>query len=400
MNSDIAIVGAGPIGLFSALQAAKLDAQVIVFEEHSSIGAPAHCTGHISISGLNRICLSFPANVIENKIRAVNFYSPSGYRFSVRFGSPVTYVINRELLDKYIGRMAIEQGAEILYNTHVNSLIIEDNSVVGVVVKRKKKTENVLSKVVIDAEGVSSHLLKQAGLPHLDRSMTVNGVQTEADKIHDIDNDTVEVFLSRSFAPGFFAWIVPRRDGTAKVGLATEKGSPRDCLCHFLRTSIVQKRLKGSHFTNTVYHPITLGGPISRTFQNGLLVVGDAASQVKSTTGGGVIMGLTCASIAGEVAAHAAQSQNSSAKVLSTYEYKWKKKIGFDMVAMKWLRLMLNKLSNKQLDQFITLCTRLRLDESLKGAADIDFQGTALIRLAKSPRTLATALYLLMTSFL
>jgi digeranylgeranylglycerophospholipid reductase len=401
VSADVIVVGAGPAGSFSALQAAKLGAQVIICEEHNKVGVSSHCTGHISLAGIKRFSLKLPKSVFENKIKSAIFYSPSGYRFSVRFSSPVTCVVNRELLDQHLSNMALKAGVKILNNTYVKSFLIERDAVRGVIIKGKKMPQKLISKVVIDAEGVSSSLLKRAGLPSLNRRMVINGVQAEVDRIDNIDNDTVEVFLSHRFASGFFAWIVPRSDGTAKVGLGTEKGNPRECLRHFIsHNQIARQRLKRSHVTNLVYHPISLGGPISRTFYDGLLIVGDAASHVKPTTGGGIIMGLTCAKIAGKVAAYAVRYRDSSLNFLSEYERRWKKKIGFDMMAMKLLRLMLNGFSDKQLDQFIALCTRLRLDESLKNVKDIDFQGTSLIRMAKSPRVLATALYFLKASFL
>jgi len=401
VSSDVIVVGAGPTGSFSAFEAAKLGVRVVICEEHNKVGVPSHCTGHISLAGIRRFDLHLPKNVFENEIKSAIFYSPSGYDFSVRFASPVTCVINRKLFDQYLFHMALKAGAEFLKSTYVDSLLMEKGSVKGVVVKRKKRTERLVSKVVIDAEGVTSNLLKRAGLPSLNRRMVVNGVQAEVDKINNIDNGTVEVFLSSRFAPGFFAWIAPRRDGTAKVGLGTEKGNPHDCLRHFIRhNSIARQRLKRSHVTNLVYHPISLGGPIPKTFHDGLLIVGDAASHVKSTTGGGVIMGLTCAKIAGKAAAYAVKYKDSSANFLSEYERRWKKKIGFDMMVMKRLRIMLSGLSDKQLDQFVALCTRLRLDENLKEVTDVDFQGTSLIRIAKSPRIIATALYFLVASFL
>lgn len=111
-------------------------------------------------------------------------------------------------------------------------------------------------------------------------------------------------------------------------------------------------------------------------------------------------MGLTCAKIAGEVAARAVQNENSSASFLSRYERLWKREIGFDMMVMKRLRLMLNAFSDRKLDRLISFCARLRVDESLKEIRDVDFQGTSLIRVARKPEILATALYSLVTSFL
>jgi flavin-dependent dehydrogenase len=59
------------------------------------------------------------------------------------------------------------------------------------------------------------------------------------------------------------------------------------------RHPIAKKQVKGAKITKTAYHAITLAGPISRAYSNGFLAVGDVASQVKPTTGGGVVFGLT-----------------------------------------------------------------------------------------------------------
>jgi digeranylgeranylglycerophospholipid reductase len=396
VNSDVIVVGAGPTGSFSALQAAKLGAKVTILEEHHEVGVPSHCTGHISLSGLRRLNLHLPPEVFESEIKSATFHSPSGYRFRVQFATPMTCVVNRTLLDQHLAKIAEEAGATILRNTRVDSLIVEKDIVRGVAIRKRRGVEKLMSKVVIDAEGVSSALLNRAGLHSPDHRMAVNGVQAEVDGIDDLEHDGVEVFLGHNFAPSFFAWIVPRRDGTAKVGLGTAKGNPRDCLRRFVHhNSIVSQRLKCSRIKSVVYHPIPLGGPIPKSVHNGLLVVGDAASHVKPTTGGGVVMGLTCAEIAGKAAADSIRCNDSSAFFLSEYERKWRKKIGFDMEAMKCLRRMLNGFSDRQLDQLIALCNRLKLEQSLKHVGDVDFQGSSLIRIAKSPRTLSVALYLL-----
>ncbi|MFP3985548.1 MAG: NAD(P)/FAD-dependent oxidoreductase [Candidatus Bathyarchaeia archaeon] len=400
MDPDVIVVGGGPAGSYSALQAAKLGVQVIICEEHNKVGVPSHCTGHISIENLRHFDLRLPKNVFENEIESAVFYSPSGYRFSVRFPSPVTCVINRELFDQHLLNMALEADAKILYNTHVDSLLIEKGYVKGVTFDRNKKTQKLESKVVIDAEGVSSKLLKRARKSFFKRRIIVNGVQAEVDKLEEMEEATVEVFLDRNYAPGFFAWLVPRRDGTAKVGLGTINGNPRDCFHRFIhRNPIVRQRLKQSHITNLVYHPIPLDGPIDRTVYNGLLIVGDAASQVKPTTGGGITMGLTCAEIAGKVAAHAVHNRDSSTNFLSQYESQWRKKIGFDMAAMKRLRFLLAKFSDKQLDKLVILGSRLKLDKDLRNTKDVDLQGTSLIRLAKSPKFAIVALYFLIIGF-
>ncbi len=396
LNNDVIVVGAGPTGSFSALQAAKLGVQVTVCEEHSEIGLPSHCTGHISLTGLKRLNLNLPESVFENTISSVIFHSPSGYEFSVDYDFPVTCVVNRMLFDQYLSGRASEAGVKFLKNTSVDSFLVEKGSIKGVSVTREKKVQKLRSKVVINAEGVTSNLLKRAGLSSPNRQMIVNGIQAEVDSINGISEGTVEVFLNQNFASGLYAWIVPRRDSTAKVGLATAQGNVRDCLSKFIRHDpIAKEKLKHSSIMNITYHPITLGGPISPTFSDGLLIVGDAASQVKSTTGGGIITGLLCAEIAGKTAAQAVHSEVFSSSALSRYESQWRKRIGFDMMVMKYLRIMLNSFSNKQLDKIIAFCSRSELDYVLKEIKDVDLQGTSLRYVAKNPRFLAIALYLL-----
>jgi len=83
------------------------------------------------------------------------------------------------------------------------------------------------SSLVIDAEGCSSVLLKKVGLQTLDRSMVVHALQAEVDRVKEVDVDTVEVYLGRRYAPGLFGWIIPKRDGSAKVGSGHDEGRPQ-----------------------------------------------------------------------------------------------------------------------------------------------------------------------------
>jgi len=396
--ADVVIVGAGPSGSFSALTAAKMGLEVVVCEEHKEVGLPSHCAGHISIKGLEHLGLHLPGKIIENEINGAVFYSPSGREFKVKLSYPVTYVVNRAMFDEHLGQLAEKAGVKTLLGTRVESLLVEKSFVRGVSLKNGEK---LTSKVVIDAEGCASTLLKQIGLQTFDKALLVNAVNCEVDHVQDVENDVVEVYLGQKYAPGLFAWIVPRRDGSAKVGLATSAGNAREHLKHFLNTHpIARKKLRRSVVKNSSYHLISLGGPIVKTCSNGLLAVGDAASQVKPTTGGGVIMGLTCAKIAAETVYQAIQQNDFSEDFLSQYQQKWQETIGFDMAVMRRIRLMLNHLSDPQLNQMIGLCSELHLDETLKRLKDIDFQGKALLPILKSPHTWVVGFYFFLASIM
>jgi len=398
-KADIVVVGGGPCGSFSAFIAARLGAEVLVCEEHRGIGVPKHCAGHLSINGLERLGLRLPRGVIENEIKGAIFHSPSGREFAIRCASPVTCVVNRELFDKYLSGLAMKSGARYFLESRVRSLLFDSSFVAGVAVRKGRVEKSLASSIVIDAEGCPSTLLKGTELQTLDSSMVVNAIQAEVERVDGVDADMVEVYLGRKYAPGFFAWMIPKRDASAKVGLATGVGNPREYLHRFMRNHpVASKKLRKSNITSLSLHPIPLGGPIPKTYSNGLLVVGDTASQVKPTTGGGVIFGLSCSKIAGEVAYEAVKKNDFSEAFLSKYQSRWKELMGFDLAVMRRTRKLLNRLSDDKIDKVIGLCAKLRVDSVLKEAGDPDFQGKSLIRMIKHPTTLVLMLYFIFSS--
>jgi len=398
-QTDIVVVGGGPCGSFAALTAAKLGAEVVVLEEHNEIGVPHHCAGLLSISGLKRVSLRLPEEVIENRIKGAVFYSPSCKELVIRRDAPVCYVINRKLFDKHLAKLATRSGVQFRLRSRVKSLIFDSQFVSGVVVKKKEIDETIASRLVIDAEGCSSILLKKAGLETLDKHMVVNAIQAEVNRADEIDLDTVEVYLGRKYAPSFFAWIIPRRDASAKVGLATKRGDPRDYLRRFMKHHpVASKKLRKAKVSDMSLHPIPLGGMIPKAYSNGLLVVGDAASQVKPTTGGGVVFGLSCSKIAGEVASEALKENDLSEAFLSRYQDRCRNLVGSELLMMRQVRRLLNRLSDEKVDKTIELCRRLEVNRLLEESGDMDYQGQSLMRILQHPTALIAAVYLMLSS--
>lgn len=400
--SDAIVVGGGPCGSFTALNLAKLGINVNVFEEHAEIGVPSHCAGHLSIKGLKLLGLHpFPSEIVENVFYGAIFHSPKGKSFHVRFSSPVTCAVNRVLFDKYIAKMAEKAGAHYFLNSVVESLIIENDFVKAVIVRRGNAEEKFSAKVVMDAEGISSRILRQAGLAASNRRMLVKAVEAEVENVQDLETNMVEVFLGREYAPGFYAWLMPKGDGKAKVGLAAKIGNPRELLQRLmLKHPTASKKLRGAKILQTSFHSITLGGSIPKTFSNGFLVVGDAASHVKPTTGGGVIFGMTCAKIAAEVAYEALRKNDFSSDFLCTYQSRCNKTLGSDIKSMLRIKKMLDALPDHKIDDAIKFCAKIGLDKALQNFEDIDFQGRSFLRVLWNPRMpIALAYFLLSCLF-
>jgi digeranylgeranylglycerophospholipid reductase len=395
--ADVIVVGGGPVGSFTAVKLAKLGAEVTVFEEHQTIGSPSHCAGHLSIRSLRKLGLyPLPGKIVENTFSQANFYSPSGFKFTVHLAKPITCSINREAFDKYIMDKAEASGASYRLNSRVRSLIIEEGAVKGVTVKQEDKLENIPAKIVVNAEGISSRLLRQTGLAGLNGEKLVYAVEAEVENVSDVELNAVEVFLGKVYAPGFYAWLMPRRDGTAKVGLATKAGNPREFLQRLMKKHpVASKQLGKAKIKRMSFHPITLGGPIAKAYTSGFIAVGDVASQVKPTTGGGVVFGLTCAGIAAEVANEAISRGDVSSSFLQVYQKRCANMLGFDFSVMLRFRRFLDSLSDEKLDDVLRFCTRIGVNKTLENVDEIDFQGQLLLKILTKPAMFAALAYFL-----
>jgi len=395
-ESDVIIIGGGPVGSYAALHLAKAGISTTVFEEHPQIGVPSHCAGHLSIRSLSNMGLyPLPGGIVENTFRTANFYSAKGSKFSIHLTRPVTCTLNRGRFDQYLAERAEMAGARFTLSSRVQSLVIRNGVVKGVNIRRKDEEQRqVGSKLVVDAEGVSSRLLKQAGLKGPDPRGLRYAVEAEVEKVHDIELDAVEVYLGKAYASGFYGWLIPKLNGTAKLGLATDKGNPRECLRTLMtKHPVASRQLAEAKINQISYHAISLGGPIERVYANGFMAVGDCASQVKPTTGGGVIFGLTCAKIAAETAGQALDLGDVSSEALQAYQNRCSDLLSFDFAVMLRLRKFLNSLSDEKVDEMLRVCGKMGVGKALSDVDEIDFQGRMMLKAVVKPSMLAALAY-------
>jgi flavin-dependent dehydrogenase len=239
---------------------------------------------------------------------------------------------------------------------------------------------------------MSSTIIREAGLPRPQK--LVKGVEADVENVKDAESDAVDVYLGNSYAPGFYGWLIPKKDGTAKVGLAARTGNPKELLQKLmLKHPAASKKLRSARTLKATFHPITLGGPTAQAYSNGFLAVGDAASQVKPTTGGGVILGMTCARVAAEVASEALDRNDFSKEFLAKYQNRCRELLGFDIKIMLRMRRTLDALSDEKVDEAIAMCAKFGLDKTLQNVKDIDFQGQTLLHVLRSPRMLTSLAY-------
>jgi len=347
---DVVVVGGGPAGALAGAAAAQAGAKVLLVERATR--APARCTGLVSPQAVE--LLAIPPSLIQEEIRAARLHSPCGHVLELSSPKTKGYVIDRATLDRLLLARAAETGVD------VRGGVAATGYQEGVVHTTYGK---VSCDVVIGADGPLSAVARWAGLPRPKELL----VGLQAIVRAEIPREQVEVFLGRQVAPGFFAWAVPAGEGEVRVGLATQHGK----VARKLLDRLLAVRFPQAEVVAKVAGLIPIGPPPSTTAGR-VLLVGDAAGQVKPTSGGGLYFGAICACLAGRLAA-----QGPSA--LGEYEESWRAEIGEELSFGLRARHVLKHLSDVDIDRAFAALNDGKLLEFLAERADID-RPSALLR--------------------
>src|SRR3970282_651004 len=81
-----------------------------------------------------------------------------------RAGNECGYVLERDLFDRHLAKLAAKAGAEVRIRTSAVGLLQEDGAVVGARCEHFGETFDVTARVVIGADGYESQVGRWAGL--------------------------------------------------------------------------------------------------------------------------------------------------------------------------------------------------------------------------------------------
>jgi geranylgeranyl reductase family protein len=367
---DVIVVGAGPVGSYTAYLLAKEGLHVGIFEKNSAIGKDINCTGIISTECFEKFNLS--RDIILKPINSIKAFSPSGNEITYQSSSPIAYVINRSLFDNTINRLAICEGATTYLNTRVEE-IVSTNDDFRITVRTGKEKREFRSKVGILANGFELHTLRNV----IKRPKNfLYGIQTDA-VMKGVS--TIEVYFGNKIAPGSFGWVVPTGEESTKIGLIV-KEDPSLFLKKFLQTPLVSTRLHSAD--NHMKCSLIPYGSIPKSYEKRLLIVGEAAGQVKTTTGGGIYFGLLCSSIAARTINKAFQRGDFSAKMFKEYETTWKRTVEPEVKAGMKLRNLFSRFSDSQIDFLVDLAKRDGILPDIKNS-NFDWQKDIILSLSR-----------------
>ncbi|HII02692.1 TPA: NAD(P)/FAD-dependent oxidoreductase [Methanosarcinaceae archaeon] len=330
---DVIVVGAGPAGSTAAKTAAEKGLDVLLIEKRQEIGVPVRCG-----EGVSKTFLKEHVEIDERwvcaEVKGSRIYSPDGTMVEMGeevSGKEVGFVLERKIFDRALAELAARAGAEVRVKTGATGLIFEDDFVKGIRLRHLGKECEVRADLVIGADGVESKVGRWAGI---DTALKPSDIETCAQYLMaglDIDQEYCEFYLGSEVSPGGYAWIFPKGEGKANVGvgiLGSKTGKFKPKPVDYLN-SFVDKYFPEGKVVGMVVGGVPVSGGLEKTTVNGLMLIGDAARQSDPITGGGVLNGMDAGKIAGEAAYKAISAGDLSAEKLEKlYGKRWKAEIG------------------------------------------------------------------------
>ncbi|MBI2101414.1 NAD(P)/FAD-dependent oxidoreductase [Candidatus Woesearchaeota archaeon] len=331
----ITIIGAGPAGSYLGYLLAKQGKKVAILEEHNIIGSPVQCTGIVTHS-IEKF-FKLKNEVIAEKLDKVIVAGKSN-RIEVNVDEIVMW---RDKFDKFVAEMAEDAGAEILLNHKF--IGIGGRNMIKARNTKNNKIKEIKTDAIVGADGPYSAVAKAAGI---NPARSYIGMQAKVKLA--MDTTAFETYFGSDF-PNFFGWVVPESENTARLGIGCFENAQE----YFYR--FLKKRTGKKDVLCWESGLIPLYNPKKPIQKGNVYLIGDAATQVKATTGGGIIPSLK-----------AAQTLCGCIANNKDYNKEFRRHSGRELRLHLMIRNMLNKFSDRDYDKLLGLMAQEKVRKILK----------------------------------
>jgi digeranylgeranylglycerophospholipid reductase len=367
---DVLVVGAGPAGCVAAWEAAAAGAgSVLLIERDRSVGAPVRCAEGVGSAGLREFLDPDGAPWVSRRITKVILWAPDDTEV-VLANRDVGYVLDRTRFEPVLAERAARAGAEIRISTEAVGLEHVAGARGGswkVTLRGPHGDETWTARVVIGSDGVETMVGRWAGL---DTRVAARDMESCAQYVVgniEFDPDAIYLHFGPTVAPGGYAWIFPKGEGVANVGLGvvalrSDGRMARQYLDDYL----------ARHFPHGTVTGLTVGGVISgvtvkRTVTDGVMLAGDAAHMINPLSGGGIVNAMKAGRLAGRHAARALQEDDTSAANLQPYHDEWMRLLGNAHAMYYRLKETINKFDDEFLNRIAKTVNGIPLEKRTLG---------------------------------
>ena len=333
---DVCIVGAGPVGSTISYYLSLKGFSVVLLDKKTKIGYPLQCAGILSyhITEFNDL----PEDIILNKVKGAFLHSPNQI-LNVKLDSDVAYVIDRIAYDQFLLNRAIDSGVKLINQKAVDFDIDEGLTTL-------QNNDTIKSKIIIGCDGHNSDLAKCMGNSQENFPASQMLVRMPADDVHfyrkDNENtlDYVDACLLEETLPGFL-WSIPISEDLYRVGLFSTDSHKKQAE---ILTDYLEKNNLKYEIVEKYKGFIPIFNKNNRLVKSRAILIGDAAGQIKPTSGGGLLIAFDACRFACEYISQAIEENDLS--ILEKYQKrfldKYQKEFSYQIKVQKTLNLLNN----------------------------------------------------------
>jgi len=369
-NFDVCVVGASIAGNYLTYLLSKSNIKIVVLEEHQDIGLPFQCAGIIS-QKLTQL-IQLPEEIVLNRVNTAKIINPLG-NFIKLSGNEHPYVVDRIALDRLFYAKN-KNATNIIYYIGERFRSFKysvENGQQCVLIDTSKRLIKV--KLLIGCDGP----LTSVGKPLKVKNKVLYATQI---RIKGNFHEKEAVMYFHPLWKELFGWIVPEGNKIYRIGIASSN-NVKECFDVFLKKLGVDSNNKIDQQGGIIPY-----GIMNRSAFKNVLLLGDAAGQVKATTGGGIIMLLTAAKYASNCVRLSMRQNNFSKRFIKKhYEKPCLRAIGKELKLHYLIRLILERLSNKDFEIFFKIIKENKIEQLISLYGDMDFPKDLIFKLLKNP---------------
>lgn len=342
-KTQVIIVGGGVAGISAGMVLARAGKEVVLIERGNFCGSKNVFGGAIYTQPTKEIFPNFEEeaplerNNIRHKYMLLTETEDTTISHFKKTEQSNSYTVIRGKFDRWMSEQAKKVGVTIVTETVVKELIVKKDTVVGV----RTELEDYFADVVILADGVNSLLARQIGLRNdfstQDVALGVKEViKIGSDKINErfnlgVDEGCVTEIIGYPMLSMLGLGYMYTNKDSVTIGLGVtldefveHKVKPYELLDKLKEHPSIKSLIKDGETVEYSAHLIPEGGynKIPKLYDNGVLVVGDAAMLVNNLHWEGTNLAMLSGKFAGETVISAIDKNDFSKNCLKLYNKK------------------------------------------------------------------------------
>ena len=297
IHADVAIIGAGPAGLATAIQLGQLGVGRVVLVDRQDFPRPKTCGSAVSPKGiaiLQSLGVSEAIGRDAYWIRGFRLVTPRQHEVTLSGHTDAALICWRQTLDHLLLQRALALGCMFVANFDARYLLQRGDRIVGF---QAADGREVRAKHTVVADGAHSRFGPERGPQHMIQAIMGwwEDVPFEANHLEMVFDDLVSPY---------YGWLFPEGPTRVNIGICYEDAghtkNARELFEAFLAKQYGARIARGRQIGAWKGHPISYSLTVGKLTSPGRIVVGEAGRMTHPATAEGIYQGMRSGMLAAQ----------------------------------------------------------------------------------------------------